>query len=184
MKIIAMAGLARTGKDTAGNYLWEGRKYSLLSFAHPIKVMVCALLNCTFEWLETHKDEHLPAIGYSPRTLMQTIGTEWGRQTLHSNFWVDIAEDKLNTFRENNVPGVVITDCRFDNEAEMIRRVGGVVCHIKRDTTEEIPIHASEEGVIYHGSDSIIINNGTLEELYNYIDRTLDMYDTLTRLRR
>lgn len=184
MKIIAMAGLARTGKDTAGNYLIQSQKYAHLSFAQPMKIMICALLNCDIWWLEKNKDEYITSIGYSPRKLMQTLGTEWGRNTLHQNFWVDIAKEKLKQFEEHNLPGVVITDCRFDNEAEMIRNMGGIICHIKRVTNNKVPAHESEEGVTYHASDIILFNNDTFDKLYEHIDSALQIYNKLVKQRK
>lgn len=98
------------------------------------------------------------------RRLLQLMGTEVGRMLFGENVWVDIADDKIA-----KIPGdVVITDVRFDNEAEYVRANGGEVWWIYRAGIGPVNSHASDE--IDFPVDRIIPNNGTLEELFGEID--------------
>lgn len=64
--------------------------------------------------------------------------------------------------------GVVVPDCRFDNEADIVRRNGGQVIHVCRELPTGIEIvkgHASEQGVTVQPEDLRIINDGSLQDL-------------------
>ena len=184
MKIIGIAGPARSGKDTAGDYLINTCGFTRLSFAQPLKDMVCALLGCDEKFIELNKDFHLSTCGYSPRELLQTLGTEWGRQTLHQNFWVDILEHKLNDLTDQACEGVVITDVRFENEADMIRRQGGIIVHVSRSDAPIVAEHVSETGVRRQASDCLLENEGSIMDLYMKVNALVDLYPKLTMLWR
>jgi hypothetical protein len=73
--------------------------------------------------------------------------------------------------------GLVIPDCRFENEADTTRLNGGVVIHVQRELPKDIELvqgHASEKGIVLNPSDLVILNDGTLEALKNKIRSTLD----------
>ena len=182
MKIIGVAGPARSGKDTVGDYLVKNCGYKRFAFADPMKDMICALLSCTRDWLEAHKDEHIPAIGYSPRELLQTVGTEWGRNTLNKDFWVDITFRQIANMHEGAWAGVVITDCRFENEAKRIRKEGGIIAHIRREEAATVAEHVSEAGIAMKGCDCKLYNNDTIPDLYRAVDFMQKMYPKLVRL--
>jgi len=174
MKIIGLTGKARSGKDTVGKYLCENHGYVRVSFAEPLKDMVGALIGLDPDKLELIKDNQLPVIGYSPRELLQTLGTEWGRQTLHENFWVDIARAQITDLKQRNkCSGIVITDARFENEATMLRDMGGIMVHIDRDCSIHIPKHSSENGIKMNEEDYLIYNIGDKGELWDQVEHLL-----------
>jgi hypothetical protein len=177
MKIIGVAGKARTGKDTVGDYLIEEKGFIRLSFAGPLKRMVCALLYCDENWINDPDNKEFPVPGsdYSPRQLMQTLGTEWGRKTLGEDFWVNIVQRDLQALCDidTGCGGVIITDCRFDNEAEMLRKMGGTIWHIIRNDAPKVATHASEAGISLHEDDYVLLNNSTIVGLYDAIDNLL-----------
>lgn len=72
-----------------------------------------------------------------------------------------IKKPTLNT-KDKNI--IIIKDIRFENEAEYIRKIGGAIWHIVRDNAEPVNQHSSEQGISVQHSDTIIHNNGTLEE--------------------
>lgn len=176
MKIIGVTGQARAGKDTVGNYLLLHHKFNKLSFAEPIKRMVCAMLNCERDWLEENKETHIEGL-QSPRVLMQTLGTEWGRNIIDTNVWVNIVNREVNSLialkPHYNCEGVVITDCRFKNEAEWIRGNGGEVWKVHRDNIPSVASHSSEYGIHEGLIDHHLDNNGSKEELFLQIRRLL-----------
>lgn len=48
--------------------------------------------------------------------LLQLLGTEWGRNTLGENIWVDIAKFRAAEALKTERTIVIIDDCRFANE--------------------------------------------------------------------
>lgn len=80
-----------------------------------------------------------------------------------------------------NPNGMSIPDCRFNNEADIVRGAGGIVTHVCRVIPDDIIVvagHASEQGVEVSHLDYIIRNEGTLEELDTKVEdliRTLEL---------
>jgi len=173
MMLIGVAGPARSGKDTIGAYLVAEYGFTRVSFADPIKNMVATLLNVSVEWInnETNKEELIPGVGYSPRHLLQTIGTEWARNTLDESFWIRVAERQIDRFAKENFKGVVITDCRFPNEAEMIRTRQGMIWHVERPGYPTVQNHASETGILIDKfTDWNFANSDSISALHDQID--------------
>lgn len=73
---------------------------------------------------------------------------------------------------------VVITDVRYPNEAEMIRRNGGIVIRIDRPSLGPLTdTHASETSMELFEYDDVIVNDGTIEQLYEKIEQVLTRYE-------
>lgn len=182
--ILALKGAATSGKSTAANWVLRNHKKAIkLSFARPLKRMIYELIRDTLpknwpitptEYLNNSelKESPIPFLAnQTPRRLMQTLGTEWGRRALHENFWTDIAASRIETLLGSNfnantdgILKVVFDDCRFPDEAEMIRRYGGLVVEVTRPGTAPVGIvgHASE--VQDFPADIVICNDGTVED--------------------
>ncbi|HHK4489771.1 TPA: deoxynucleotide monophosphate kinase, partial [Pseudomonas aeruginosa] len=69
--------------------------------------------------------------------------------------------------------GFVISDVRFDNEADWIRAKGGVVVHLHRQDTAEVAAHSSESGITAGAHDLFISNDGSLNDLYQTLDEVM-----------
>lgn len=167
VKLIGLNGRARSGKDTVGGFLQEAHTVATLSFAQPIR----AALRSIFDWDDRHfhgelKEVVIPWLGKSPRQAMQLLGTEWGRQLINPDIWLTLAKMQIEQWLQKGI-NVVVTDVRFDNEAEMIRSLGGSIWHIYRPGPEiDSSAHASEAGLSSMStSDWFIENKGTLQEL-------------------
>lgn len=163
--IIGLTGRARAGKDTVAGILRD-RGFVHLSFAAPMRSFICSLLGVDLATLDRIKERpHELLGGKTPRFAMQTLGTEWGRETIAQELWVSccIAAARRALADGNSV---VISDCRFENEAEAIRAAGGCVWHITRPGA---PIaesaHKSEAGVALVSGDCAIENDGSIDEL-------------------
>ena len=165
--VIGLTGKARSGKDTVANFIVASVGGYQYAFADPLRNMLAAGfgINMMDPYWATRKEEVIPALGKSPRQLMQTLGTEWGRQCVGENVWVVLAKAKLL----EKGAGMVISDVRFENEAAWVRRIGGRVLHVRRETNVEVSPHASEGGVAMGEGDAIIHNNSTVEELQNQV---------------
>lgn len=174
--LIGLAGHARVGKDTAARYLAAHLTLISYAFADPLKQALASMFNLTANQLEgTEKEQPLPWLGKSPRELMQLLGTEWGRDLVHPQLWLLLAEQNLQLLAEHDqaMQGVVIRDVRFDNEADWVRSKGGVILHISRRGIRPANDHVSEYGVRHYRGDYVIENDGTLEELYDQLDRAI-----------
>jgi hypothetical protein len=184
--VIGLTGKAGSGKTTASNWLVRNHtQASRMPFARPLKRMFYELIRESIpkdwphnagDYLDNPAFKEKPMEflgGETPRRLMQTLGTEWGRNTVHPDFWARIAEAKLARMlgikgrnNETNTLVAVFDDLRFANEADMLRRYGGVIVRIERPGQEinaDTDAHASE--AIDFPVDLTIVNDGTVEDL-------------------
>lgn len=174
--VIGIHGKAGAGKDTAAMYL--NRKFGMcpIAFADPIKKALVNLFGSTYGLTFKHfhgelKERSLPGLGKSPRELMQSFGTEWGRDRVNTDVWIKIAKTRIKQERHTarmrfrQYQGTVISDVRFENEAEWIRSRNGLVVHVDRPDAKSVRSHTSEFGIEVGLTDIIIRNTGTFEEL-------------------
>ena len=158
---------------------------------HPHESWYC--LCCGNAW----QDDHQSQCYLTPRYALQTLGTSWGRDC-YSNVWIDCA---IRTARDllkanicqapviyNNVlgidqhecwdpcpyRGVVISDVRFKNEVDAIRKAGGTLVRVVRGTGlgGEAGKHASEaemSKIPDSDFDIVIINDRSLGDLKDEI---------------
>lgn len=164
--LIGIAGKARSGKDTAATYIVQTYGFTRQAFADPMKNMMRVIGLSEAQLNGGLKETADDLFGCSPRYMMQTLGTEWGRDCISEDFWLHVAE------RLRPKSAVVFTDVRFDNEAEWVRE-RGVLIHISRGNRPHMDNagHASESGVRPQTGDFFISNDGTIEELYAEIDK-------------
>lgn len=145
-----------------------------------------------FKWLYTleettfHKNNPL-----SPRTMLQTLGTEFGR-SINPNIWSTIALDKAKERLANNQADlVVVTDGRFKNEilnAKMNNAMTVLIVNPQsatakaREKTFGVQGHASEEElktVPNYWFDHVFVNmkqfklNYLKKEVQTFCDRNL-----------
>lgn len=128
-RIIALSGPAGSGKSTAAAYLVD-KGYTLIKFAGPLKAM-CQAIGFTDWHLEGDlKERPVDWLqGKSPRQFMQRLGTEFGRDCIGPHFWVGLWERAALEVLDGG-GRVVCDDCRFANEADAVRNLGGVVVRL------------------------------------------------------
>lgn len=149
------------------------------------------------EWRET-KDEWWSKRlkrDITPRWVLQYWGTEVVRKGFHDDMWVASLENRLLQTKDD----IVITDCRFPNEIKAIKAVGGNVIRIKRgpepdwyksakdynagqrrigwalgkEVLEKANVHASEYSWVGSKFDTVLVNDGTINELFNQVEEFL-----------
>ncbi len=185
--LIGLHGLARTGKDTVARYL--AAHYALLSyaFADPLKQALALMFNLTEAQLEgAAKEQGIEWLGKSPRQLMQLLGTEWGRQLVHPELWLLLAEQNIGnhlSIDQARYSGVVVRDVRFDNEANWLRKRGGSVVHILRHNAPSVASHSSESGLMIDDNDFVLRNEGSLDDLYAQVAQLMLILQARQRLR-
>jgi|TARA_Y100000310_G_scaffold74556_2_gene70778 hypothetical protein len=203
--IIGLVGLKGCGKDTVADYfISHYDNWIKGSFADSLKD-TCA---CVFGWdrellegstqdsrawretTDTWWSEKLNRPNFTPRIALQIVGTDLWRNQFNDDIWLLSFEKKLLNIKEN----VIITDCRFPNEIDLIKQIGGIIVRVKRgedpewwntavaDNAERVnPMHELMMPTVYpevHSSehswpgcnvDYIIYNDGTFEDLENTI---------------
>ncbi len=173
-KLIGITGKARSGKDTLASYLSTKHGVERYAFAWPLKRGLRAM----FDLDGRHTDgllKETPIIelgGKSPREMMQTLGTEWGREFVSRSIWVDLGLARWSQYKSEG-KSLAITDVRFENEATAIREAGGVIVHVRRGDAEAIKAHPSEAGVERQGGDLTIANDGNFEDFFEAADLEL-----------
>jgi hypothetical protein len=114
---------------------------------------------------------------FSGRQYLQWYGTEAHREVFADSFWVD-ATLPLGWNPVNEL--VVITDCRFANEAERIHQNGGVVWYIDRPDLAQIAesAHISETRLDDKWLHRVIHNDGDIDVLRHRIGEGLAHFDS------
>lgn len=165
--VIGIAGLARSGKDTLANHVFErlGFESNKAAFADPVKDM---LKSIGITDIEGYKEKEHPILGVTSRRMMQTLGTEWGRDTIGEGTWINLTRCK-----GEGKKFLIISDVRFSNEADFVRE-NGMLLHvygrggIKGD-------HKSESGVPFKLGDFKIDNGCEVEYMLEQVDVLLKM---------
>lgn len=132
------------GKSTLATRLNTRYGYARMKMAGPLKGMLRTYLTgqglsyAEVESMIEGDAKHLPHAalnGKTPRHAMQTLGTEWGRNCMGIDFWVEAAAEQIEQSLSNGL-NVVVDDVRFPNEMDMIRDLGGIVVRVRRPAVE------------------------------------------------
>ena len=176
MILIGIAGPAQSGKSTLASEFrrlveFRGQKYSEQPFSGPLKRM---LVSIGVDVSDLSKNAPVPFLDgrITPRVMMQTLGTEWGRSLL-PDLWLRVWQNEL----DGDAHVVTVPDVRFDNEAEMIRSLGGLIVHIQRKPTAgmlAVPAHVSEAGIKRQKGDIIFRNDRGIEKMAQLAASILD----------
>lgn len=170
-KIIGIIGLAGSGKTIVAKHLAENYGYTRTRFAEPIKKMLKYGIGLTDDEIDGRlKEEPMERFnGMTPRYMMQTLGTEWGRRRLYGNIWVDAWSDFAG-----KVDGpVAVDDVRFSNEAKAVHDLGGVLWRVHRPGVE-IMRHPSEVAMQGIKEDRYIMNSTTISSLLRSVDALME----------
>jgi hypothetical protein len=126
-------------------------------------------------FLPEHKeDPSCGILGQTPRYLMQTLGTEWGRNLIGQSIWTSLTQKEITELPENT--NVLIDDARFDNEIlalkelEELGKIKTIVVEIRRGerpTTTPEDAHPSEAGISPH-LINLIVPNDDLQSLREF----------------
>lgn len=171
-QLIGLIGKAGVGKDTAALHLYREHGLYRYAFAAPLRGMVAGLLGESHWEDREWKERPVDWLGKSPRELLQTLGTEWGRELVHPHLWVLKADQVWKRVNDFYSPytGMVISDVRFPNEADWIHSQGGILIEILRPDAAPVASHASEQQDLSGFPRHIINNTGTIDDLHDAIN--------------
>lgn len=115
----------------------------------------------------------VPVMVEKDRDLLQWWGTEYRRNLYDSGYWLQ----KLHELMIDIDGPVVISDVRYPNEADFIKKLGGTMINIKGRAAAEMSdvhnAHISETAMDCYDYDYYIINSGTINDLHRAIDDVL-----------
>lgn len=170
-RVVAFYGYAGSGKSSCARVLQEDG-YRHVPFADALKSMLLVLgLTHDQVWGDQKETPYDLLCGKTPRHAMQTLGTEWGRDLIGEDLWINAWKRSVEDYQH-----VVVDDLRFPNEYELLRRMDAHIVRVVRRSVIPIVGHVSEAHVESMRPDFTIQNDGTLEELehtvrYRYAER-------------
>ena len=175
--VIGVCGKAGAGKDTVGSIIAADYGFDVDSLAAPLRSCVCDTFGIDMYDMQDRefKERELKDWpGWTPRQLMQVIGTDLFREQLQADVWV-------RSFILRMHGSVVVTDIRFPDEVHRIReRMGDNCLFIKvlRDMPDGAPGgvegHVSEAHDL--DCDLEVDNNGSMMDLTDKLTDFLDPY--------
>lgn len=193
---IGLVGPAGAGKDTVADHLVSHAGFRKYSFADALRNEIAWAYNISAELLleretkETPMDLlalrqcgsdrficHLSSLlaeklldldtPLSPRTVMQHYGDF--RRHQHPDYWVSQARAAIHAdWAKRGTPkGLVLADCRYDNEVQMVRGyLGGVIWQVCRPGFEAKPGHSSESSGAQFAPAAVLDNSADIPQLH------------------
>lgn len=179
--LIGLIGRKRAGKDTFAAVLTTEYGFHRLAFADPLRAAALRLdpivgrpalpSDLGGQLVPSHDvrlSEVIEMIGwerakdYVPevRGILQRLGTDAIR-TIDQDFWLRAATVPIDA---RTVP-VIVTDCRFPNEAEAIAERGGVIVRIVRPGVTDDDPHPTETALDDYPEDIVVYNEGDVADL-------------------
>lgn len=174
--LIGLVGKAGTGKSTIGDYLKQKYGFMDYNFADSLKQMAMLFGYSHKNLYGSQQDKEVvhPVWKVSARVFLQRVGTELFRNQFGIIFpewsgsvWIDIMSTKLDSSKNS-----VICDVRFVDEAEFIKKSGGILIKLERQTEFNYN-HKSETELNTIACDHIIVNDSSVENLYKKIDKII-----------
>lgn len=169
MNIIGLCGKAGSGKGTVSEII-KNNYHNVNIF--PLAAELKRIARDEFDW-NGDKDER-------GRKLLQVLGTSCGRGYGGENFWVTKWENKINNWvKKNNNDSFIIVcdDVRFNNEAQRILDMGGVIIKVTGryyTMLEESMNHPSEKGISDNLINFNINNDSNMEHLEIEVKKILN----------
>lgn len=195
---IAICGKANSGKDTVSKFIVKElrRKYSLtntyirckyIAFADPIKAMIRLMFPSLPEKYLTGSSSYRNSIipnafkngqPLTVRQLLTDLGTEVGR-AYSPTIWLDAFDSAFEKSNYHDV--VIVTDVRFRNEFDHLKKLGFYQIRLLRGESESSTKtgHSSEveqDTIKDDEFDFILHNNSTLKDLKKEVANIVNQF--------
>lgn len=170
IKLIAIVGQKGHGKDTVCSMIQNklhSRIVERFAFGDFLKGEIADACGVSIPYINQQKPLFRP--------ILQWWGTEF-RRGQDENYWTNKARRAIIKSIHDLA---VITDCRFLNEAAMVRDMGGILVRVVRPAIKDGDQHQSEteqEQILVHHH---IINDGDLAHLHEEVVKLLVLYHLL-----
>lgn len=112
---------------------------------------------------------------WSVRRLMQALGTDLVVNVFDRMYWVKLFSITYLDKFSGNFDYFIVPDTRQDHELDAARAMGATVIHVVRPELvySKIDTHITEAGLPILKGDTVITNDGSLEELYEKIEKAI-----------
>ena len=167
MTIIGITGYKGSGKTTAATALYS-IGFTRIRFADTLKSMLRVLGLSEAQIDGSEKETSCELLGFkTPRWAMQSLGTEWGRDLIDQDLWVNAWRKKV---LETPHP-IVADDVRFANEGRTLLHLGGTLLYLD-GRAQQASDHPSEDlSWVNDFPHTMIDNSGTLMDLQREMRR-------------
>jgi lambda repressor-like predicted transcriptional regulator len=180
MKVVGFGCTAQVGKDTAAEYLEEKYpgKLKRVAFADELKKAAMVIFGLSREQCYGSQEikEAIDArYGKSPRQILQELGEKM--REIFPDIWiVNVFNATIPELQKQGYDYFAISDVRYPNEANWIRKHGGAVVRVNREGSGVTvgAEHSSETAMKNFVCDVEISNNGTFEEYFEKLDRMME----------
>jgi hypothetical protein len=176
--ILGLGFRARSGKDCTGEYLQKHFGFTQAAFADKLKKAAMLIFELSYEQVYGDRKEIIdPRWNDTPRNILQKMGTECMRNGYAKDIWVRALEMRIR--KEGITNDWCVTDVRFIEEADAIKKWGGFVVLVNRPNLPQIATaqHASETSMAdWGGWDYELDNSGDLPQLYANIELMMQKF--------
>jgi len=186
--VVGIAGRKQSGKDTVGQRYIDQYGFVRIAFADTLKEACQIIFGFSHDQLYNNDFKEVidDYWGYSPRQVLQKVGTELFRDTIAqenvlpkigSDIWVKSLHQKISKLAAQGHRNFVITDIRWENELNSLKDRGystysiRIICPSIDKLRIDGLVHDSEAHIDDLKCDFDIINQGTISELYETVDR-------------
>ena len=181
--LIGLMGYGGCGKSTAARYLESRHDFVAPHIGKPLKEMIGTfLIHVGYKPYEvssyidgSNKRTVLPELGCTATQLQQWLGTEWGRNCVGPDTWLNIWKSRVTQHLQSG-KNVLSESVRFANEADWIRAQGGFIVLIERRGVGPLEGgHTSE--ILPATPDYVVYNDADTEYLYAALNRMMDDFN-------
>lgn len=171
--IIGISGKIGSGKTTFSEMLTEvlrqmDKEVEFKNFADKLREVMFVLIGY-YGRTQEEKNIFLPEWNMNVGEVLQKLGTDVMRNHFDTDVWV---KSTLTNLNPNKI--YIIGDCRFINEADYIRKTGGVMIRLNgdpaqvRSNSKRDINHSSETGLDDYSFDYKFENTGSLDALKDF----------------
>lgn len=170
--IIGITGYAGVGKDTCADLLTYYANFEKRAFAEKVRAAYYYVAPAEqVDAINKYGWDHAKRSNPHIRTGLQGIGAMC-RLVFGANFWVEQAMPTDRRVFHPEKVNYVFSDVRYQNEAEAIKALGGIIVRLKRDNVFPANDHLSEVGIDSIEADLVLENStpeSAVSEILEYI---------------
>lgn len=177
--VVGLHAKKYAGKDTGARFLCDAFNAEQYAFADPVYAGLAVALGVRRTDV-VDKEDIIPKFGVSLRYMTTRFATDYARDMIHNDVWIQRAIEWMQRLSVHHgwkdIPPIVFSDVRFENEAKFIRDMGGTVIHVYRSGFSDVESdHESEDGIRESENDFILYNNGNLSDYKTRLRRVYEV---------